>query len=687
MRAFIIRPFGVKKGIDFDRVEQELIVPALNKLNIAGRTTGEILEAGNIRTDMFQELLLADLVIADISTNNANAFYELGIRHALRDQHTYLLRSRTREPNTPAASQPAETSGALSKKEDADEVPFDLRTDRYLAYDPTEPGKVLSLLLEGLQNTLAGDRKDSPVFLSLPNLKAPDRSQFAPVPQDFGEDVMRAVEKGQRECLSLLALEVLGLRWEVEGLRTVGRMQFKANYMKDAKSTWEAVRRREKNDVEANLLLATSYRQLNDITNSNLCVDRVLNDGTISRADRAEAYALRARNKKQLWIEEWRDLPAAERPLRAFSSPLLLATYYDYASAFEQDLNAFYPGINALALLVIFSKLVETYPEEWRNRFPNDQAAAGKLAELQDNLQLLRATVSFCIQVNQQRLGKSDRWLNLTSADWRLLTSDRPNAVEYAYREATAGLDEMAKDSSRRQLQIYFSLGVLTENANAALKALGYAIGEPPVPVEQLERVILFTGHRVDEPGRAKPRFPAACEDEVRAEIKKTVNQMKAITKGRILGIAGAASGGDILFHEVCRELGIETKICLALPPDQYIAASVKSAGGDWVQRFSKLVQNASDVSILAETAMLQSWLSVKKNYDIWQRNNLWELCYALTQDAMHFTLIALWDKQKGDGPGGTEHMVGIAQEREAWIEVLPINDICGTPPDNTAKV
>ena len=33
---------------------------------------------------MFQELLLADLCLVDMSIDNANVFYELGIRHAFR---------------------------------------------------------------------------------------------------------------------------------------------------------------------------------------------------------------------------------------------------------------------------------------------------------------------------------------------------------------------------------------------------------------------------------------------------------------------------------------------------------------------------------------------------------------------------------------------------------------------------
>ena len=72
MRAFIIRPFGTKNEINFDEVEQKLIDPALTRLGVTGRTTMEIRRQGNIRLDMFQRLLTADLVIADISIHNAN---------------------------------------------------------------------------------------------------------------------------------------------------------------------------------------------------------------------------------------------------------------------------------------------------------------------------------------------------------------------------------------------------------------------------------------------------------------------------------------------------------------------------------------------------------------------------------------------------------------------------------------
>jgi hypothetical protein len=122
MRAFFVRPFGTKEGINFDQVEAALIRPALEQLRsqyslaIDGGTTGEFIRQGNIREDMFRLLVTADLVVADVSIYNANAFYELGIRHALRHQHTFLLREKSTE----------------------DKYPFDLQTDRYFTYDFTE---------------------------------------------------------------------------------------------------------------------------------------------------------------------------------------------------------------------------------------------------------------------------------------------------------------------------------------------------------------------------------------------------------------------------------------------------------------------------------------------------------------------------------------------------------------------
>ena len=147
--------------------------------------------------------------------------------------------------------------------------------------------------------------------------------------------------------------------------------------------------------------------------------------------------------------------------------------------------------------------------------------------------------------------------------------------------------------------------------------------------------------------------------------------QQQGATSGPVLGIAGGASGGDLLFLEVCEELKIPTEMLLALPVEQFVQASVSSDGESWLDRFHHQLQFHPNPPILAESTDVPAWLSFKPNYSIWQRNNLWLLSEAFSYSAPHLTLIALWDGQTGDGAGGTEHMVNLAKEHGAdfiWL-------------------
>jgi len=51
----------------------------------------EIVHSGLIDVPMYEQLLAADIVVADLSTANKNAFYELGVRHALRPYTTIVI--------------------------------------------------------------------------------------------------------------------------------------------------------------------------------------------------------------------------------------------------------------------------------------------------------------------------------------------------------------------------------------------------------------------------------------------------------------------------------------------------------------------------------------------------------------------------------------------------------------------
>ena len=663
MRAFIVRPFGVKNEIDFDAVEEKLIAPALDKLGVTGRTTGEIIGQGNIKTDMFQLLLTADLVVADLSIHNANVFYELGIRHALRDRHTFLLRCNV------------------------DKYPFDLQTDRYFTYKKEAPAESVDDLTAALRVTIAEGKTNSPVFASLPNMREQDPSEFLAVPLGFGEEVERAAKERRLGDLGLLAAEAKGFYWETEGLRAVGRAQYTAKDFKGARITWEAVRRppREK-DLEANLLLGTIYERLGKINDSNQVLERALDNKDIPKDKRAEAYALQGRNAKTLWRREWEAVPdAAAKPSAALESGLLQDSFESYERAFEEDLNHFYSGLNALAMLKVMIELASGQPNVWAGRFRNRKKADDQLAECTEHAAQLAAAVEVSINASLHQLereGKKNSWVEISLADLRLLTSDNPEWVVSGYRDALDAASEQALESVRNQLAMYKELGVFKANVDEVIKYTGVPVAADDGNARK--RVLIFTGHMIDAPDRKKPRFPADKEDIARQKIKEAVEAEMKIGEGVAFGIAGGASGGDILFQEVCFELGIPTHLYLALQRGLYVNASVRKAGPNWVQRFRDLYNRLSSLDLVRVLSQLEdepkdeqdylpAWLRSKPNYNIWQRNNLWMLHNALTAGGDdHVTLIALWDcEPTGDGPGGTSDLVQKVERRGAKALVI----------------
>ena len=94
--CFVLMPFGKKPAIsgilvDFDAVYQELIAPAIRAAGLEPLRADEEMAGGIIHKPMFERLILCEYAIADLTTANANVFYELGLRHAIRPSSTLLL--------------------------------------------------------------------------------------------------------------------------------------------------------------------------------------------------------------------------------------------------------------------------------------------------------------------------------------------------------------------------------------------------------------------------------------------------------------------------------------------------------------------------------------------------------------------------------------------------------------------
>jgi hypothetical protein len=190
---------------------------------------------------------------------------------------------------------------------------------------------------------------------------------------------------------------------------------------------------------------------------------------------------------------------------------------------------------------------------------------------------------------------------------------------------------------------------------------------------ERYGHVVVFTGHMMDAPGRKLARLPARAEAAAQAAIRRSLEAILATTapSETTVGIAGGASGGDILFHEQCGESAVPTLLRLALPVEEYIAASVAPAGEQWVRRFRALMERLGSgaIRVLDDRIMLPDSLTEGAELNIWQRTNLWMVDEALAL-APRRTLLALWDGKPGDGPGGTEHLVRAAPG--FGIEVAP---------------
>src|SRR5580704_56413 len=94
--CFVLMPFGQKPDlagamVDFDAVYRDLIRPAIEEAGMEPLRADEEMTGGIIHKPMFERLILCEYAVADLTTANANVFYELGVRHAIKPATTILL--------------------------------------------------------------------------------------------------------------------------------------------------------------------------------------------------------------------------------------------------------------------------------------------------------------------------------------------------------------------------------------------------------------------------------------------------------------------------------------------------------------------------------------------------------------------------------------------------------------------
>ena len=184
----------------------------------------------------------------------------------------------------------------------------------------------------------------------------------------------------------------------------------------------------------------------------------------------------------------------------------------------------------------------------------------------------------------------------------------------------------------------------------------------PGVP----RRVVVFSGHRVDVPGRMPPRFPAAKAGPAGAAIARTLGELGI--DGRDLALTQGSSGGDLLFAEACLDRGTRLRLLLPGPEAAFVEESVRASqeGEQWVRRYHA-VRAALDAppQVLPDAALLSHAAR-------FERCNRWLIDTALAHGRERARFICLWDGGPSGGAGGTADFVAEVRRRGlplAWLD------------------
>lgn len=209
-------------------------------------------------------------------------------------------------------------------------------------------------------------------------------------------------------------------------------------------------------------------------------------------------------------------------------------------------------------------------------------------------------------------------------------------------------------------------LGILSSTYRNARLLLEF-LGEPADTIRQcfqIPSVLVFAGHMIDRPQRSHPRFPAQIEPVVGEAIRAHLEHLDAR-----LGYCSAASGSDILFAEALLARGGEVRIVMPFDREEFIRDSVSPAGADWVKRFDRVIEQATEVIVVSQRQ--QGDRSLAYEYSNQVLYGLAQMRAAQLETTL--TPLAVWNGMPGDGKGGTASMVQYWRNQEHDVQIIDL--------------
>lgn len=152
--CFVMMPFKDPFGVYY----QSIFKPAIIKANLDPFRADDLFRPSVIVSDLWQMIQKAKILLAELTTKNANVFYELGLAHAIGKP--IVLVSETME-----------------------DVPFDLQQLRVLLYDKDDPAwgqKLSDSITKAINETIANPIEAVPsIFRKTVPSQAPEQDATA----------------------------------------------------------------------------------------------------------------------------------------------------------------------------------------------------------------------------------------------------------------------------------------------------------------------------------------------------------------------------------------------------------------------------------------------------------------------------------------------------------------------------
>jgi len=335
--CFVLMPFGKKTDaagvvIDFDAVYQDLITPAIVGAGLQPIRADEEITGGIIHKPMFERLMLCEYAVADLTTANANVFYELGVRHAVRPWSTVLLFA------------------------EGSRLPFDIAYLRALPYRLSSDGKPMDIeaAKAALTQRLVEAKKaatDSPLYTFdlIKNVPTIDHAKT----DVFREQVRYSMDMKQRlaEARKKGLLELKNIQQELGDIKNVeGGVVIDLFLSYRAVKAWEDMIDLVKvmsPPLAASPMVREQLALALNRAGKGEEAEKVLLDLISNRGPSSETYGILGRVYKDRWEK------AVKSGEKALARGLLDNAINAYLKGFEADWRDAYPGVNVVTLMEV----------------------------------------------------------------------------------------------------------------------------------------------------------------------------------------------------------------------------------------------------------------------------------------------------------------------------------------------